>query len=120
MNIPPGYIEIRPGEYAKPQKGHIDNDDYRSLPRPEPEPPLCDEPLAAASRTKPHAPRRRVSITSYRRRLLDPDNLCGKWFVDALRHLHVIEDDTAEDIEFSIKQIKVSEKDQERTVIEVD
>lgn len=60
-----------------------------------------------------------VSITSFRRRLLDPDNLCGKWFLDCLRYCGLISDDRPEDISYFITQEKVKDKAQERTEIVV-
>jgi len=60
-----------------------------------------------------------VRITSYRVRLLDPDNLCGKYFVDCLRYSGIIPDDTATVVDYSIRQEKVRTKAEEATLIEV-
>lgn len=66
-------------------------------------------------------PRRIVRITSYRRRLLDPDNLAGgcKYFLDCCKYSQLIQDDRPQDIELIIKQVKVKTKEEERTEIEV-
>lgn len=58
-----------------------------------------------------------VRITSYRRRLCDPDNLVGKWFLDAARYSCLIADDRPEDISYIIAQKKVATKEEERTEI---
>ena len=64
--------------------------------------------------------RRRIRITSKRCRLLDPDNLCVKYIIDALRYTKVIKDDTTKEIEVFIKQEKVKTRKEEKTVIEIE
>lgn len=86
-------------------------------PGAKPEPAVRHEPLAQAPREDGHTGRCSVSIVSYRQRLCDPDNLVGKYFLDALRYEGVIKDDTAALIEYSIRQEKVASKEDERTVI---
>ncbi len=66
-----------------------------------------------------HSGRVPVRITSYRRRLTDIDNLAGKYFLDACRDSKLISDDSPEQIEFSITQIKVKDKCDERTIIQI-
>ena len=85
----------------------------------QPEPAVRHDPLPAAPREKGNPARRRVSVTSYRRRLLDPDNLCPKYALDSLRYLGVLEDDTAKHIELLVRQEKVKTKEEERTEIEI-
>lgn len=58
-----------------------------------------------------------VRVVSYRRRLLDPDNLCAKWFLDACRYARLIRDDRPQDITYSVSQEKVACKEEERTEI---
>lgn len=77
------------------------------------------ESLGAAPRKEAHRQRFSVRITSYRRRLADPDNLCGKFFVDQCRYLGLIPDDTAAVLDYSIRQEKVSRFIDERTEIEI-
>jgi hypothetical protein len=60
-----------------------------------------------------------VRVTSYRRRLIDPDNLCPKFFIDCLRYCGAIPDDRAQDITLEVRQEKVKRKQDERTEIEV-
>ena len=90
-------------------------------PRPKPQ---CDarlQPLAAADKEKGNSAPCKVSVTSYRRRLLDIDNLYGgvKWFVDALRYEGVIRDDDPQSITLHVSQVKVKTKQEACTVIEI-
>ena len=85
---------------------------------PQPEPTVLNAPLGAEE-TKGQDTRRRVKISSYRVRLLDPDNMCVKYHIDGLRYAGIIKDDTAEDIEIFVHQQKVAKRKEERTEIEV-
>jgi len=91
----------------------------RASRRPEPQPAVPNEPMGEAPGTQAHPGRRTVRIVSFRRRLLDPDNLCPKYFIDALRYEGLIRDDTAKDIELTVSQVKVRAKSEERTEIEL-
>jgi hypothetical protein len=88
-------------------------------PGAQPERLVQDDSLGEAQGETVDQARFRVSIVSYRQRLIDPDNLCPKFFVDLLRYSSVIPGDAARDIEFKITQQKVILKDCERTEIEV-
>ena len=77
-----------------------------------------NEPLAETERKTLYTGKVLVRITSYRRRLLDRDNLCGKYFLDAARYSRIICDDTPEDIEYQISQFKVKKAEDEETQIE--
>ncbi len=81
---------------------------------------LRHEPLAKAKGKEAHSGRFRVLVTSYRRRLTDQDNLAPKFFIDCLRYAGVIPDDTPQAIDYSITQVKVRKKEEERTEIQVD
>lgn len=85
----------------------------------EPEHGLGHGPLAAPQAQKKDTGKRAVRITSYRVRLLDPDNLVGKWHLDSLRYAGILSGDTAEDITYQISQKKVQKKVQEKTLIEI-
>lgn len=78
-----------------------------------------DEPVAEEKREAPNANRIRVRIEGFRRRLLDPDNLCPKYFVDCLRYCGFISDDRDQDITLEVSQTKVKTKAEERTEITV-
>jgi len=98
------------------------SDDNCDAPGAEPEQAIRDEPLAETPREANNSPRFVVSITSRRRRLLDPDNLVGgvKYFVDGLRYASLIPGDSPDCIELYVRQIKVSTRKEERTEIEID
>jgi hypothetical protein len=61
----------------------------------------------------------KVCITSFRRRLIDPDNFAAKYFIDALRYAGAIPDDREEDIIIETRQIQACKKENECTVIEI-
>ena len=73
--------------------------------------------LATQQGAKTNGTRFSISITSFRTRLCDPDNLCGKHFVDCLRYSGLIPDDTAAFVDYSIRQEKVAKKEDEKTEI---
>lgn len=75
------------------------------------------ESLAKDKGKEGHPKRCKIVIVSYRKRLIDPDNLCGKFHIDALRYCGVIEDDTAKHVVIEMSQEKV--KRDERTEIEI-
>ena len=85
---------------------------------PKPEPIVRHEPLVEKN-AKGSDPRRRVTITSYRVRLLDQDNLCIKYHIDGLRYEGVIKDDTTQHIVITMRQVQVKTRVEERTEIEV-
>lgn len=86
-----------------------------------PESVTGDGPLAEVSREEKMSLRPVVRIASFRRRVLDPDNLIGgcKYFIDGLRHAGLIPDDRPEDITLEVRQEKVTSKIEERTEIEI-
>jgi|SRR6185369_610383 len=99
------------------------NEGHRSVceaSRSESERPFCDESLATQKGEAGNAKRLRVSIISYRRRLIDPDNLCPKYFVDCCRYAQIIPNDRAQDIALEVSQVKVLEREQEGTVIKIE
>ena len=81
---------------------------------------LWHEPLGADEREKGDTGRVLVRFVSFRRRLIDPDNLTPKFFCDCLRYGGFIKDDTAEDVEIQTSQIKVHFKWDERTEITIE
>ena len=60
-----------------------------------------------------------IRVTSFRRTLLDEDNLCEKFHIDALRYAGVIPSDAPDLARIITTQKKVRTKDEERTEIEV-
>ena len=98
----------------------MNDSDRDSRESTEPKSALWIEPVDAEEAQGGNFRRRRIRITSKRCRLLDPDNLCVKYIVDALRYCKVIKDDTTKEIEVFIKQEKVKTRKEEKTIIEVE
>ncbi len=61
-----------------------------------------------------------IRVVSYRRRLLDEDNLAEKYFVDCLRYSGLIPGDSPDRCRIVTTQEKVGSKEEERTEITVD
>jgi hypothetical protein len=80
---------------------------------------LSDGPLAAPKAKEGDTAKYLVRIKSYRVRLLDEDNLCGKWFVDALRYASILPSDTPDKAHIEICQEKVAHKVDQRTEITI-
>lgn len=80
---------------------------------------VCDGAVAKSEGEIKHSSRFAVSVKSYRLRLLDPDNLCPKYFIDGLRYAGLIPDDRSEDIELAVTQEKVARAEDERTVVTI-
>ena len=80
---------------------------------------VFNAPLAA-SEVPAVSPRlRNISVVSFRRRLIDPDNLIVKYHVDGLRYCGIIQDDSAAHITIQVSQEKVSRKEDECTLISI-
>lgn len=91
-------------------------------PSPKPERPLRDDPVGETPREESDTTRTLVRITSFRRRLLDPDNLMGgsKYFTDGLRYAGLISGDAEAQIRLEVSQQKVKSKADECTRIEIE
>jgi hypothetical protein len=102
-----------------------DEDHCRKTSSPDIERPVCDAPLEAQKGKGedaggvPERAKADVRITSFRRRLCDPDNLVGKYFLDCCRYAGLLRDDTAAEIDYRITQVKVKTKEEERTEIQI-
>lgn len=96
--------------------------DLRPPSRPEPQQAVLDAALGPAQGKAGYAGRVRIRITSYRRFLLDPDNLAGgcKYFVDCCRYSGLVRGDSPADIEFQATQEKVKAREEERTEIVIE
>ncbi len=80
---------------------------------------VWDEPLAAPKGKEGHTGCVPLRVTSYRRRLLDLDNCVSKFFIDCCRYSGLIRQDTPDAISYSVRQIKVKTREEERTEIEI-
>lgn len=61
-----------------------------------------------------------VRITSVRKRLLDEDRICEVFLVDCLRYAGIIPNDSPDVTHIITTQRKVSEGEQEHTLIEIE
>ena len=69
----------------------------------------------------PCAHKRRLSVCSYRKRVIDPDNLDLKALIDALKRERLIVDDSAKWMEIGgIQQISIGKKGIPWTVVELE
>lgn len=80
---------------------------------------LSHESLEERVSEEENSTRAIVRITSFRTQLCDPDNICPKYQIDALRYQGVIRNDRLCDIKLEVTQVKVKTKAEERTEIEV-
>ncbi len=90
------------------------------LPHPVTKSAIRNEPVGQTEGKTGHTGRRFVRVTSFRVRPVDPDNLCPKYFIDALRYAGAIPDDRQEDIELTTAQEKVKSYAEEKTVITIE
>jgi hypothetical protein len=65
-----------------------------------------DEPLAAKEVQRRTGEKLSVRITSFRKRLIDPDNLCEKFHLDLCRYAGAIPDDAPDCITLETRQEK--------------
>ncbi len=86
---------------------------------PEPELFICSESLGQKKGEASNSKRLCVRVESIRSRLIDPDNLCAKYFIDCLRYAEIIKDDSPEDIELVCTQRKIQEGEEPHTMIYV-
>ena len=81
--------------------------------------PPRPRPLAAPQVEVPDSSRVLVRVVSYRRRLLDEDNLAEKYFVDCARYAGLLSGDEPSKTKIEVSQIKVKAKEDERTEITI-
>jgi hypothetical protein len=79
-----------------------------------------DGALAKGKTKEGNSRRFLVRVTSYRRRLLDEDNLCEKYHVDLCRYAGCVPTDAPGQTKIEVSQIKVKTKEEERTEVVVD
>ena len=122
--VPAGYVETKKGVYVRRdlvKKGEagrktIPNNQGAS-PDPKPKRSVRNEPLAKVGSKKENTGRIHIRLTARRKRLIDPDNLVFKYFIDCLRYAGAIPDDRAEDVTIEARQEKTRQK--EETIIEL-
>lgn len=89
------------------------------LQAPQPQRAIPDEPLGKTHGEAACSPRFTLRITSFRARLIDPDNLCAKYVIDSLRYAKLLPDDTAQHVKEVIVRQEKCDKKEERTEIEI-
>ena len=60
-----------------------------------------------------------VRVTSFRKRLLDEDNICEKYFVDCCRYSGVIPTDAPSQTRIETRQFKTQKNQPESTLVEI-
>ena len=70
------------------------------------EPDSGHAPLAAETVQRPAGRKFFVRVASFRRRLLDEDNLCEKYHVDLCRYAGAIPDDAPGQVKIEVGQVK--------------
>ena len=117
-SIPAGYVETSKGVYVRRDliKPTVPNSKSGSS-NPKSKRPIRNEPLAKTGGKKENTGRIHIRLTARRKRLIDPDNLVFKYFIDCLRYAGAIPDDRAEDVTIETKQEKTRQK--EETIIEL-
>jgi hypothetical protein len=92
----------------------------RQSPAPVVERDLWNGPLAAGKAQGNDSGKFLVRVTSFRRRLLDEDNLCEKYVVDCCRYAGLIPGDAPGTTKIETSQQKVSSKEEERTEVTIE
>jgi hypothetical protein len=92
------------------------NKTHRPSPRPQPQRPVSGRTDGKIPGKEGNPTRAVVVITSFRERLIDPDNLCPKYFIDGLRYAQLLPGDSAREIDLVLRQT-ACEKGQDRTEI---
>ena len=86
---------------------------------PDVEQAACDEPVQTG-RHPTFDSRVDIRVVSHRTRLADADGISAKAAIDGLVHAGVIRDDSTKEIrEVSYCQVKVKNKNEEKTVIQI-
>lgn len=98
---------------------HANHPDH---PRQNPEPQSTDREgqlVRTREAEKDGTGRVHIRIVSVRKRLLDPDNLVPKWYIDCLRYCGLIREDTPEAVTLETSQRKCAKGEAERTEITI-
>ena len=81
--------------------------------------PAGERPLAAGKVEEGDPAKFLVSVISYRKRLLDEDNLSEKYMVDCLRYAGLIPCDSPDRVSIKASQVKVGKDEPEKTLIRI-
>jgi len=98
---------------------HGFTDVYNSLAAPKLERDIGDGPLAEGQIQEAAPARILVRVESFRRRLIDEDNLCEKYAVDCCRYAGLLPSDAPNKTKIEVSQTKVYDEKDERTEITI-
>ena len=115
--IPAGFVRQADGSYSKAKI--VTHENHNQSKSAIVERAAVDESLAQNKNQTRHSRKLAVIVTSFRRRLLDEDNLAGKYHIDALRYAGIIPNDSPDKVTISMRQQKVATEAEERTEIEI-
>lgn len=93
--------------------------DRRKVPRPVAEQAVCDVPTIAPRGEAAYPGRVLIRITSVRKRLIDPDNLVPKYFVDCCKYAGLVRGDSASEVEILTTQRLPAQGEEEHTLIDI-
>ena len=80
---------------------------------------IGDESLGASETEKRDTERAIIRVESVRTRLIDEDNLCEKYHVDACRYAGLLHSDDPGQTQIKVSQRKAQKGEQERVIIEI-
>lgn len=119
-----GYVQdpatgewFAPGHYRVKRATHIPDGDPGQAPKLERD--LRDGAMGAVQVQGRNSGRFLVRVTSYRKRLLDYDNLCEKYHIDCLRYAGLIPGDAPGTTEIEVREEKIEPGAAERVRIEI-
>ena len=116
-----GYDLQSDGSWSKPPRVRPEGAGPGDIgPTAELEPDPCHEPLAKEQVQEKAGAKFLVRITSFRRRLLDEDNLCEKFAVDVCRYAGALPSDSPDVAKIEVTQVKVGSKERECVRIQID
>lgn len=117
-----GYVKDKNGNFSKPKNKQISANLQHKNQREVSKPQRNVRKQSKKKNTNKETvfSRYKICILSYRRRNLDPDNLCPKHYIDYLVEQRIIEDDSSKYIEsIEKKVIKIDSKEEEYTEIQI-
>lgn len=114
--IQKGYIKDAAGNWRRPERRRLTSaGDQGTSAQSE---RIAGDALAqAAPDEAAHSGKFAVCVTSYRKTLLDEDNLVEKYHVDAVRYAGILPGDSPEQASIQVRQVKVETDGEENTRI---
>lgn len=112
-----GYVQQPDGSYERTYI-QIPRQMPQSKPSVQPEQKRHDETQKRDEKDSKRRDQFSIVVTSFRKRHMDPDNLCPKWYIDELVRAKIIPDDSSRYIKEIKKQV-VKTKGEEYTTIKI-